>query len=130
MVDQRESGRFEWHCNTPAQSKKRKKGQIFLAPTTLTLTTHLTDYLFISLTGHSYSYSFVGVRSQPTNLSNQPDPAQFVELGRFLRLGGLSWVAKFFFYSGSGLGSGHKISNPPNPTRPTNIFNIYLKYII
>ena len=75
---------------------------------------------------------------QPTH-QNRPDLTQFVGLGQFLGLSGLGWVTIFlfflylFFYSGSGCvgsSSGHKILNLPNPTRPTHIFNIYLKYII
>ena len=45
----------------------------------------------------------LGVYRKPTDPPNmtRSDPTRPVGLGRFLRLGGLGWVTKNFFYSGS-----------------------------
>ena len=56
---------------------------------------------------------------QKTHRPAKPNPADWVGLGN----------KKIFIVGRVGLGLGHKITNPPNPTLPT-IFNIYLKYII
>ena len=58
------------------------------------------------------------IRSNPT-----------CRIGSVFRAWRVGWVTKFFLIAGR-LGSGHKISNQPNWTRPTHIFNIYLKYIM
>ena len=51
---------------------------------------------------------------QKTHRPAKPDLTRPLELGRFLRLGGLGWVTKFFLWR-VGLGLGHKITNLPNP---------------
>ena len=80
------------------------------------------DLLFVEK--YEWFTDFKGV--QPTR-QNRLDPTQLAELGQFLGFDGLGWVTKFFFIR-VGLGLGHKIPNPPNTTRPTHIFSVYIYY--
>ena len=67
----------------------------------------------------------LGVCSQQTNLPKPTWPNSTHRVGLVFRAWwvGLGYT---FFLERVGLDLGHKISNPPNPTRPTHIFNIYI----
>ena len=87
---------------------------------------HLRFNYFNAVPG--YKFTLECVENPPTRQtrSNSTRPTG---LGRFLRLGGLGWVTKFFFYSGSGWIWVIKLqTHQIRPDPP--LFNIYLKYIM
>ena len=53
---------------------------------------------------------------QPTHQPVKTDPTQPVGLSQFLGVGGLSWIMKVFFNSGSGWVWVITKTNPLNPT--------------
>ena len=88
----------------------------------------MARWVLLLISDKLYNFQVLTRGVQSIRQSAKIDPTQPTGLGRFLGVGRLGLVAKFFyffiffyFYSGLGLVRANRFKYSPNPTRPTYI---------